>query len=93
MAGVPDGPPLWLRRRRERLRVTAATGPERILPEWWRSEGERARLRDFYRVTVEDGRSLWVSRDGSYDGPELPEWRLQGDLPERLMVMGLCRRS
>ena len=26
MAGVPDGPPLWLRRRRERLRVTAAPG-------------------------------------------------------------------
>ena len=78
MAGVPDGPPLWLRRRRERLRVTAASGPERILPEWWRSGGERARLRDFYRVTVEDGRSLWVSRDGNYGEPELPEWRLQG---------------
>jgi hypothetical protein len=38
MAPVPDGPPLWLRHRHDRQAVVAATGPERILPEWWRPE-------------------------------------------------------
>lgn len=78
MARVPDGPPLWLHRRRERQRVVAASGPERILPEWWRPEAERLRLRDFYRVAVEDGRHLWVSREGMYGEPKPPQWRLQG---------------
>ena len=78
MAGVPDGPPLWLRRRRERLRVVSASGPERILHEWWRPESARARLRDYFRVMLEDGRGLWVSREGMYGELRPPEWRVQG---------------
>jgi protein ImuB len=78
MASVPDGPPLWLRRHRKRRRIVAAVGPERILPEWWRHEAEAARLRDFYRVTVEDGRGFWVSREGMYGEAKPPEWRVQG---------------
>ena len=76
MAGVPDGPPLWLRRRRERLRVIAAVGPERILPEWW--HGELGRPRDYYRVATEGGASFWLSRDGHYGEPRRPEWRVRG---------------
>jgi protein ImuB len=83
MAPVPDGPPLWLRGRRhgrQRQRVVAATGPERILPEWWRpDEGETAaRPRDYYRVVVEDGCGLWVCREGMHGEPRPPEWRVQG---------------
>ena len=77
MAGVPDGPPLWLRRRRERLRVTVATGPERILPEWWRGEAAAARMRDYYRVATENG-TFWVSREGMYGDPQPPRWRMRG---------------
>ena len=76
MAGVPDGPPLWLRRRRERQRVVAAAGPERILPEWWR--GEPGRPRDFYRVATAAGGIFWVSRDGMYGDPQPPQWRVRG---------------
>jgi protein ImuB len=77
MAGVPDGPPLWLHRRRLRERVLAAAGPERILPEWWRPEDGPARPRDYYRVATSDG-AFWVSRDGRYGDPEPPRWRVQG---------------
>ena len=48
---VPDGPPLRL----GCWTVTTATGPERILPEWWRPEDLEARLRDHHRITSEDG--------------------------------------
>ena len=72
-----------------RLRVTAATGPERILPEWWRSEGERARLRDFYRVTVEDGRAYGSVAMVVMAAPSCRNGGCRGDSPERLMVMGL----
>jgi protein ImuB len=78
LAEVPDGPPLWFRRRQERARVLAAAGPERILPEWWRPGGEEERLRDYYRVTLEDGRAFWVYREGRYGEPRPPAWRLQG---------------
>jgi protein ImuB len=76
MAGVPDGPPLWLRRRRECQHVIAATGPERILPEWWRDEP--GSLRDYYRVTTAEGGSFWISRDGLYGGHPPPQWRVRG---------------
>ena len=77
MAGVPDSPPMWLCRRRERLRVIATTGPERILPEWWRDDGS-TRPRDYYRVTTESGASFWLSRDGHYGDARRPEWRVRG---------------
>ena len=77
MAGLPDGPPLWLHRRRERRRIVAAAGPERILPEWWRPDADPARPRDYYRVATEHG-AFWVSRDGLYGDPEPPRWRVRG---------------
>ena len=82
MAGVPDGPPSWLRRRRERQRVVAAAGPERILPEWWRPEGEPARPRDYYRVATEDGRSLLGQPRRHYGEPRRPNGGCGGDLLE-----------
>jgi protein ImuB len=74
MAAVPDGPPFRLQRRQ----VMAATGPERILPEWWRPEDALAPPRDYYRVTLEDGQNLWVYREGFYGEAQYPRWRVQG---------------
>jgi protein ImuB len=76
LARVPDGPPVQVGLGRSRQRVIRAIGPERILPEWWRTPG--VHLRDYYEVTLADGRSLWVYREGAYDEPEPPTWWLHG---------------
>lgn len=76
IAAVPDGPPQRLVTRRGPTRVVEASGPERIAPEWWRDP--HGRTRDFYRVRTEDGRELWVAREGTYDDPTPPRWRLTG---------------
>ena len=78
MAGVPDGPPLWLRRRRERQRVVAAAGPERILPEWWRPGEVPPGRATIIASPPPDGAAFWVSRDGHYGEPRRPEWRVRG---------------
>lgn len=78
MAGVPDGPPLWLHRGRLREQVLAAAGPERILPEWWRPGDGSARPRDYYRVATAIGGIFWVSRDGLYGDARPPRWQVRG---------------
>ena len=78
VAGLPDDPPRCLLRHRERRRVVAAAGPERILPEWWRHEAGAGRPRDYYRVATADGASLWLSRDGHYGAAGPVAWRVQG---------------
>jgi protein ImuB len=57
--------------------IVRAEGPERIAPEWWRSE--RDRTRDYYRVEDVNGCRFWLYRDGLYnrDG-EMPRWYIQG---------------
>lgn len=77
LALVPDGPPLRLDGPIAG-RVIAASGPERILPEWWRREDTEARPRDFFRIRLEDGRELWCAREGLWGEPAPPAWRLLG---------------
>ena len=60
---VPEGPPTRFVWRRVRLDVARHEGPERLAPEWWR-ERAGARLRDYYKVEVTDGRRLWLYREG-----------------------------
>ncbi len=81
VAEVPDGPPLRFRWRRVLHRVVTAEGPERIAPEWWRSEGAQP-TRDYYRIEDADGRRFWVFRAGLY-GRETgaPRWFLHGLFP------------
>ncbi len=69
VAGLPDGPPARFRWRRCLREVTAAAGPERIAPEWWReiSGPKPSRPRDYYAVEATDGSRYWVFRDGLYD--------------------------
>ncbi|HRY27136.1 MAG: DNA polymerase Y family protein [Geminicoccaceae bacterium] len=78
MAPVPDGPPLLLRRRGRSEPVRCASGPERLEPEWWRTDNPAPRPRDYYRVTDAGGVDLWLYREGRYDEAEPPTWHLHG---------------
>lgn len=78
VAQFPDGPPGRFRWRRVMHDVTAAEGPERIAPEWWRV-GEETLTRDYFRVEDSTGRRFWIYRRGLY-GRETrePVWYLHG---------------
>ncbi len=54
-------PPHSFRWRRRDFTTTAATGPERIAPEWWLDEPAwRTGVRDYWRVTTAQGDRLWL---------------------------------
>ncbi|MEM7521670.1 MAG: DNA polymerase Y family protein [Pseudomonadota bacterium] len=76
---VPEGPPARFRWRRVTYVAARFEGPERVAPEWWRARGG-ARLRDYYKVEVGDGRRFWLYREGVLgDGRgQTPRWFLQG---------------
>jgi protein ImuB len=81
MAPIPDDPPVHFRWRHRLHRVTAASGPERIEPEWWRwvegpRKGEAAR--DYYRIADEEGHVYWLYREGQYGAARAPRWFLHG---------------
>ena len=64
LALLPDHPPAQFRWRRLLHRVAAAEGPERLSPEWWHPEPDKAAepARDYFRVEDDDGRRYWVYR-------------------------------
>jgi len=80
MSNLPDGPPRRFVWRGRRYEVAAADGPERIYGEWWRQEGERASIRDYFQVEDRDGARFWLFRKG--DGEDLTtgdlSWHLHG---------------
>ena len=85
MAPVPDGPPVLFRWRQRQHRVSAAEGPERITPEWWRIEGDNRdtrplsnNVRDYYQVEDEDGKRFWLYREGFYQPGFPPAWYIHG---------------
>ncbi|MEM6390212.1 MAG: DNA polymerase Y family protein [Pseudomonadota bacterium] len=60
---LPDDPhiPDKIRWRGQDLAVLAASGPERIAPEWWLDDPEwRSGVRDYWRVDTEQGVRLWL---------------------------------
>ncbi|AHM03332.1 DNA polymerase-like protein [Roseibacterium elongatum DSM 19469] len=76
---APDGPepPAQFRWRGRTLGIRAASGPERIAPEWWLDDPAwRSGVRDYWRVTTTDGVSLWLyfAHGGSLSGG----WFAQG---------------
>lgn len=71
---LPDDPPAVFRWRRVAHRVISAHGPERIEHEWWC--GQRAALRDYYRVEDEHGARFWLFRETDADGAM--RWFLHG---------------
>lgn len=76
---VPEGPPIQFVWRRQIHRVTRYAGPERIAPEWWHDRPS-TRLRDYFRVEVQDGRRFWLYREGLHgDGRGGdPHWLMHG---------------
>lgn len=55
--------------------VTAASGPERISPEWWLDDPAwRTGLRDYWRVQTDRGARLWL-----FNTPQRDGWYVQGE--------------
>lgn len=78
IALIPDGPPRQFRWRGMVHNVTAAQGPERIAPEWWRSSAF-ALTRDYYCLENETGQRFWLYRDGLYGREtDAPRWFVHG---------------
>lgn len=75
IAGSGSQPPSRFRWRRMALTTGRATGPERIVPEWWlEDENWRSGLRDYWRVETTQGRRLWL-----FYTPQNPGWFVQGE--------------
>lgn len=76
---VPEGPPSQFRWRRVLYKTVRHAGPERIAPEWW-LDRPGTRLRDYYKVEVQDGRRFWLYREGLlHDGRgDEPRWFVHG---------------
>lgn len=77
---APDDPfpPETFRWRSRTLRRIAATGPERIAPEWWLDDPHwRTGVRDYWRVDVDSGARLWLyfAHGGTMSGG----WFCQGE--------------
>jgi protein ImuB len=91
VAELPDGAPAQFTWRRVSRRVSRASGPERLAPDWWRgprsARGRPAAVRDYYRLEDEDGGRYWVFREGLYGAPgsehkdRLPSWWMHGLFP------------
>lgn len=54
-------PPARFRWRRQEHVCVAATGPERIAPEWWLDDPQwRNGVRDYWQITTQSGARLWI---------------------------------
>jgi protein ImuB len=80
VALLPDQPPVRFTWRRVSHRVRSADGPERVFGEWWRSDAERAAVRDYFQVEDEAGQRFWIFRNGDGQDAETGDlsWFLHG---------------
>lgn len=80
VALLPDQPPVAFSWRGVRHRVQRADGPERIFGEWWRRDGEREAVRDYFQLEDEAGARFWVYRRGDGEQPHTGDlsWWLHG---------------
>ncbi len=80
VSALPDSPPAAFTWRRRRHRVRRADGPERIAGEWWRRDGERRAVRDYWAVEDEAGQRFWLYRRGDGADPATGDlaWFLHG---------------
>lgn len=80
LALLPDHPPRRFTWRGKSHVVVAGDGPERILGEWWRRDGEMWSCRDYFRVEDERGGRFWLFRRG--DGVDAAtgdlSWHMHG---------------
>jgi protein ImuB len=77
---LPDHPPRQFTWRGQRFQVARADGPERIKGEWWQSEGEAGKVRDYFILEVQNGERFWVFRtgDGQHTDTGALNWYLHG---------------
>lgn len=66
-------PPKRFEWRRNVYATASATGPERVLPEWW-VKGDR-RARDYWTALTDTGARLWLL---TYPASDPPEWYVAG---------------
>lgn len=78
LALVPEGPPRRFRWRARRYLVAHAEGPERIGPEWWRTDPADMPERDYYVVECETGHRLWLYRSGPHAPGQPAAWFVHG---------------
>jgi protein ImuB len=77
--GEPGDPPATFSWRKRDRQVRCASGPERILPEWWQGDGAwNGEPRDYWRVQDEAGEQFWLFREGSLRDGSPPRWFLHG---------------
>jgi len=75
--GLRAPPPMRFRWRRGQHACAAATGPERIAPEWWLDDPDwRSGTRDYWEVTTTGGARLWLFH--AQGGPAPGGWFCQG---------------
>ena len=77
VALLPDHPPAQFVWQKRTHRVTRASGPERIAPQWWHAAAG-TRTRDYFRLQDEAGARFWVYREGLPERGEDPGWFLHG---------------
>ena len=80
LAALPDHPPRAFTWRGQRYSVLCADGPERVHGEWWVSDNEAGKVRDYFILEVESGERFWVFRggDGQHEGTGSLDWYMQG---------------
>ena len=74
---LPDHPPALFVWRKKTHRISRASGPERIAPEWWTAP-PKTRTRDYFRLQDETGARFWVYREGLPERGEDINWFLHG---------------
>jgi protein ImuB len=68
-------PPQQFNWRRMRLTSAEISGPERICPEWWRTDRDGPHgIRDYWRIETRQGPRLWM-----FHTPQSPGWFVQGE--------------
>jgi protein ImuB len=80
LAVLPDHPPRAFTWRGRRYAVACADGPERVRGEWWVTENEKGKVRDYFILEVEGGERFWVFRagDGQHTGTGSLTWYMHG---------------
>jgi len=80
LAVMPDHPPRAFTWRGQRYAVACADGPERIRGEWWVTDREKGKVRDYFVLEVESGERFWAFRtgDGQHADTGGLKWYLHG---------------
>ena len=80
LAVLPDQPPRAFTWRDRRFHVVCADGPERVRGEWWVTDREKGKVRDYFILEVEGGERFWVFRtgDGQHEDTGALIWYMHG---------------